>query len=170
MPLLHPAMRKVLLILSLMAVVSLAVAADLEAGHAAYVIHDGQALLTDKDPDSAVLEKLKTHHAYTIVQISGNWAQVKGASTTGWIYQGNLSREEPPDVNTSSFKTQASETSLNAAARGLDDDAKAYASRKDEAESANDVVWMEKQNDVISKADVRAYMKEHKLGEYGGGQ
>ncbi len=163
-------MRKVLLTLGLMTVVSLAVAADLEAGHSAYVIHDGQALLADKDPDSATLEKLKTHHAYIVVQISGNWAQLKGGSATGWIYQGNLSREEPVDVNTSSFKTEASETSLNAAARGLDDDAKGYADRKGEAESAHDVVWMEEQNDAISKADVRAYLKEHKLGEYEGGQ
>lgn len=145
-------------------------AAEVEVDHSAYVIHDGQKLLADKDPDAATVAKLKAHRAYKVVQISGNWVQLKTDSGTGWVYRANLSRDEPPDVNTSSFKTEASSTTLNAAARGLDDDAKAYASRKDEAESASDVVWMEKQNDAISRDDVEAYMKEHKLGEYGGGK
>jgi hypothetical protein len=163
-------MRKVLFLLGLLAAVSLAAAAELEAGHTAYVIHDGQPLLADKDPDSGTVAKLKSHHEYTVVQISGRWVQLKAGSATGWVYEGNLSREEPPDVNDSGFSTEASATTLNAAARGIDDDAKGYASRKGEAESANDVVWMEQENDAISKDDVRAYLKDHKLGEYSGGQ
>jgi len=163
-------MRKFLLLAVLLTAVSLAAAAELEAGHSAYVIHDGQPLLADKDPDAAAVAKLKTHHEYTVVQISGRWVELKAGSATGWVYEGNLSREEPPDVNNSAFSTQASPTTLSAAARGIDDDAKGYADRKGEAESANDVVWMEQENDAISKDDVRAYLKEHKLGEYSGGK
>ncbi len=164
-------MRKVLLLaIGCLAAVSFAAAADLEAGHSAYVIHDGQPLLADKDPDASTVAKLKTHHEYPVIQISGKWVQLKAGSATDWVYAGNLSRDEPPDVNTSSFKTDASATTLSAAARGIDDDAKGYADRKGETESANDVVWMEQENDAISKADVRAYLKEHKLGEYSGGK
>jgi len=159
-------MRKALLIMSLFAAISSASAADVEAGHSAYVIHDGQPLLADKDPDSATLAKLKTHKEYDVVAISGKWAQLKAGSNTGWIYIGNLSRDEPPDVNTSSLQTEASSTSLNAAARGLDNDAKVYANRKGEAASADDISWMEQQNDAVTKDDVKAYLKEHKLGEY----
>jgi hypothetical protein len=163
-------MRKVFFLLSLLAAVSLGAAAELEAGHSAYVIRDGQPLLADKDPDAGTVTKLKAHHEYTVVQISGKWVELKAGSVTGWVYEGNLSRDEPPDVNTSGFSTEASATTLNAAARGIDDDAKGYANRKGEAESAQDVIWMEHENDAISKDDVRAYLKEHKLGEYSGGQ
>jgi len=164
-------MRKILCLVGLLAAVSLAAAAELEAGHTAYVIHDGQPLLADKDPDADTVTKLKSHHEYTVVVIDGRWAELKTDSgKTGWVYEGNLSREEPPDVNDSGFSTEASTTTLNAAARGIDDDAKGYASRKGEAESADDVVWMEQENDAISKDDVQAYLKDHKLGEYGGGQ
>lgn len=147
-----------------------AVAADVEAGHSAYVIRDGQPLLADKDPDAAVVTKLKSHKAYPVLDLSGKWAHVQAGSASGWIYIGNLSREEPPDINTSSFSTEASATTLSAAARGLDNDAKGYAGRKGEAASADDVVWMEQQNDAVSRADVQAYLKEHKLGEYAEGK
>jgi hypothetical protein len=151
-------------------VVSLATAAELEAGHSAYVIHDGQPLLSDKDPDSSTVTKLKSHHEYAVVAIDGKWVQLKTDSATGWVYVGNVQRDEPPEVNDSGFKTDASATTLNAAARGIDDDAKGYANRKGEAESANDVIWMEQENDAITKDDVRAYLKDHQLGEYGAGK
>jgi hypothetical protein len=163
-------MRKVLFLLGLLAAISVAAAAELEAGHSAYVIHDGQPLLSDKDPDASAVTKLKSHHEYTVVQISGKWAQLQAGSSTGWVYVGNLSRDEPPDVNTSGFSSQASATTLSAAARGIDDDAKGYADRKGETESANDVIWMEKENDAIGKDEVRAYLKEHKLGDYSEGK
>lgn len=164
-------MGKMVLALALAAGLSLAArAADVEAGHSAYVIRDGQPLLGDKDPDAAVVTKLKSHHAYTVLAISGKWAQLKSGSSTGWIYIGNLSRDEPPDVNTSSFSTSASATTLSAAARGLDNDAKGYANRKGEAASADDVAWMEQQNDAVSPDGVRDYLKAHKLGEYSEGK
>jgi len=162
---------KMQLALALAAGISVAAfAADLEAGHSAYAIRDGQPLLADKDPDAVVVGKLKSHHEYTVLAMSGNWAQLKAGSATGWVYVGNLSREEPPDVNTSAFSTQASATTLSAAARGLDDDAKGYADRKGEVQSAADVAWMEQQNDAVGPGDVKAYLKEHKLGEYSGGK
>jgi hypothetical protein len=163
-------MRKTLFALALVAAVSLAMAAELEAGHSAYVIRDGQPLLADKDPDAAAVAKLKSHHEYTVIQISGKWAQLQAGTATGWVYVGNLSRDEPPDVNSSSLSTEASATTLSAAARGIDNDAKDYANRKGEAESADDVVWMEQQNDAIGKDSVTAYLKEHKLGEYSEGK
>ena len=163
-------MRKVFLVIGLLAAVSFAAAAELEAGHSAYVIHDGQPLLADKDPDAATVTKLKAHHEYDVIQISGKWVQLKTGTATGWVYEGNLSRDEPPDVNTSAFKTDASATTLSAAARGLDDDAKGYANRKGEAASADDVVWMEKENDAISNTAVTDYLKAHKLGEYSEGK
>ena len=162
---------KMLLALALAAGISIvAMAADLEEGHSAYAIRDGQALLADKDPDAAAVGKLKSHHAYTVLAISGKWVQLKSGSATGWVYAGNLSREEPPDVNTSSFSTDASATTLSAAARGLDNDAKGYAGRKGEAASADDVVWMEQQNDAVGPDGVKDYLKAHKLGEYSGGK
>ena len=164
-------MRKVLVLLGLLASVSLmAAAAELEVGHSAYAIRDGQPLLADKDPDAAAVAKLKSHHEYTVIEVSGKWVQLKAGSTTGWVYAGNLSRDEPPDVNTSGLSTEASATTLSAAARGIDDDAKSYADRKGEAESADDVVWMEHENDAIGKDDVQAYLKDHKLGEYSEGK
>ena len=164
-------MRKVLILAGLLVAISLgAMAAELEAGHSAYAIRDGQPLLADKDPDAATVAKLKSHHEYTVLLISGKWAQLKAGSSTGWVYEGNLSRDEPPEVNTSGLSTEASATTLSAAARGIDNDAKGYADRKGEAESAGDVVWMEQENDAIGKDEVRAYLKEHKLGEYSEGK
>jgi len=159
-------MRKLIFILGVFALVSLATAAEIEAGHSVYVIHDGQPLLADKDPDANTVTKLKTHHEYEVVTVSGKWVQLKAGTNTGWVYSGNVSRDEPPEVNTSTLKTEASSTTLNAAARGLDNDAKSYAKRQGNGASASDVIWMEQQNDAISKAEVKAYLKEHKLGEY----
>jgi hypothetical protein len=165
-------MRKFFLgcLLAVVASLGFVLAEEVEAGHSAYALHDGQPLLADKSPDARPVGKLKAHHEYTVSEISGKWAKIKIDPAEGWVYLGNLSRDEPPDVNTSAFHTEASGTSLTAAARGLDDDAKQYASRKDEAESARQIVWMEQQNDAISKSDVKNYLKEHHLGEYGGGQ
>jgi hypothetical protein len=163
-------MRKILCLVGLLAAVSVAVAADLEAGHSAYVIHDGQPLLSDKDPDSSTVMKLKAHHEYAVVAISGRWVQLKAGTATGWVYAGNVQRDEPPEVNDSNFKTDASATTLNAAARGIDDDAKGYANRKGESESANDVIWMEQENDAVSKDEVHDYLKAHNLGDYSGGK
>lgn len=165
-------MKKPLLgaLLAVVASLSFVLAEDVVAGHSAYVLHDGQPLLADKSPDAATVAKLKARHEYTVSEISGKWAKIKTDSAEGWVYLGNLSREEPPSVNTSSFHTDTSDTSLTAAARGLDDDAKQYASRQGKEESAHQIVWMEQQNDAISKSDVRDYLKEHHLGEYGGGQ
>ncbi len=167
-----PRMRKLLLgcLLVVTTSLGLVLAEEVATGHSAYVLHDGQPLLADKSPDAAAVGKLKAHQEYTVAEIDGKWAKIKTGSVEGWVYVGNLSREEPPDVNTSSFHTDTSETSLTAAARGLDDDAKQYASRKDEAASARQIVWMEEQNDAISKSDVKVYLKEHHLGEYGGDQ
>ncbi len=162
----HRLMKRLIFMLGLLAMISVAWAADLEAGKSTYVIHDGQALLADKDPDAAVVTKLKTHKEYDVLAISGKWAQLKAGSSTGWVYIGNLSRDEPPDINTSKMSTEASATTLNAAARGLDNDAKGYASRKGEGAAASDVVWMENENASVTKADVKAYLQEHKLGEY----
>ena len=163
-------MRKFLCLAGLLAAVSVAVAADLEAGKSAYVIHDGEPLLAEKDPDAGIVTKLKSHHEYMVVAISGRWIELKAGTATGWVYQGNVQRDEPPEVNDSGFKTDASATTLNAAARGIDDDAKGYANRKGETESANDVIWMEEQNDAISKSEVTDYLKAHNLGEYSGGK
>jgi len=165
-------MRKFFLgcLLLAMAFLSFVLAEEIEAGHGAYVLHDGESLLADKSPDAAPVAKLKARHEYSVIEVSGKWAKIKTDSAEGWVYRGNLSREKPPEVNTSVFHTEASDTKLTAAARGLDDDAKQYANRKDEAASAHQIVWMEEQNDAISKSDVKAYLKEHHLGEYGGGQ
>jgi len=157
-------------LLALIVSLGLVLAEEVEAGHSAYVLHDGEPLLADKSPDATALAKLKARHEYNVTEISGKWAKIKTDSTEGWVYRGNLSREEPPEVNNSVFHTEASDTKLTAAARGLDDDAKQYASRKDEMASAHQIVWMEQQNDAISKSDVKAYLKEHHLGEYGDGQ
>jgi hypothetical protein len=164
-------MRKLFLgcLATIVASLGLALAEEVAAGHSAYVLHDGQPLLADKSPDADTVAKLKAHHEYTVTEISGKWAKIKTDSAEGWVYSGNLSREEPPDVNTSVFHTDASDTSLTAAARGLDDDAKRYASRQGKEESAHQIAWMEQQNDAISKSDVKDYLKEHHLGEYGGG-
>lgn len=165
-------MRKLFLgsLILLVASLGLVLAEEVQAGHSAYVLHDGEPLLADKSPDAATVANLKTHHEYEVGEISGKWAKIKAGEATGWVYIGNLSREEPPDVNNSAFHTEASETKLTAAARGLADEAKDYASRKGETESAQQIVWMEKQNAEISRADVKAYLKEHHLGEYGAGQ
>jgi len=165
-------MRKIFLGSMLALAVSLGViwAEEVQAGHSAYVLHDGEPLLADKSPDAGTVTKLKARHEYTVSEISGKWAKIKAGSAEGWVYLGNLSREEPPEVNTSAFHTETSDTQLTAAARGLDDDARQYASRQGKGASAKQIAWMEEQNDSISKADVKAYLKEHHLGEYGGGQ
>src|SRR6187402_1493197 len=109
-------MKKLLLSFALaLSLPALAGAAEVEAGSGAYVNIDGQPLLADKSPDAATVDKLKAHQKYTVVTISGKWAQINSGKATGWVYIGNLSPKDTPRVNNSAFETKADGTQLTAA-------------------------------------------------------
>ena len=143
-----------------------ALAFALEAGGSAFTKKQSTPLLAAPQREAAATGTLPWGAKVKIVAMQGLWAQVALDTKKGWVFAGNLSADKPPAENKSELPATASDTTAATAARPLSQAAKDYASRKDQASSAADVEWMETAADAVTAAEVQAYMKENKKGDY----
>ena len=144
-----------------------ALAFALEAGGSAFTKKQSPPLLAAAQRDAASTGTLPWGTKVKIVALQGLWAQVATDTKKGWVFAGNLAADKPPAENKSDLlPATASDTTAATAARPLSQAAKDYANRKDQASSAADVEWMEAAADAVTAADVQAYMRENKKGDY----
>jgi len=125
-----------------------------------------QEVYTQKNNGGEVVAKLGFAEKVKVLETDGRWVKVESRERKmGWIYSGSLGTEPPPSDNKNN--TGAAAGSESNAARGLSDEAKKYAERSSIPDAAEQVEWMEQENDKVTQETVRDYMKEKQLGEFG---
>ncbi|HVU17989.1 MAG TPA: hypothetical protein VHD32_13770 [Candidatus Didemnitutus sp.] len=111
--------------------------------------------------------KLNYRQQVRIDKVDGKWLHITAAATTGWVFSGNLTDTLPAEVkNSNGYGLNASQTSVSAASRGLSEGGNDYANRHNLGQARVDLDWLNKQTAAMTDAEVTAYLKEHKKGEY----
>ncbi len=126
-------------------------------------------LLETPNPEAKAVGKAKWNEPLSVEEQKGRWMKVSGKNGDGWVYCGAVSRRELEGENKNDMSSGGGVTAA-AASRGLTGTAEEYADRHDSGEVAKQVTWAEKLSAGISKEEARAYLKEHKLGEFAGGK
>ncbi len=122
----------------------------------------------EPNPSASVAAKLKFSEKAAVIAEQGRWLQIKTSSgKTGWVYSGNVGDRRPPEENKADLLAPSSGVNTSAAARGLSAAGLEYAERHGEQNAAEALAWVERQNAAVKPADVTAFMKKNKLGEYG---
>jgi hypothetical protein len=127
-------------------------------------------LLESATPTAKVLAKANWNEAMSVLTREGRWIKVDAQDGSGWVYQGNVAVEKLPEENKNDLAIKNSSLNATAAGRGLTAAANDYADRNDHGEVAAQLKWAENLNAGVTKEDAKAYLKNHKLGEYGGAQ
>ena len=157
---------KTLLQASLLALACTASAA-LAPGGTGYTKKASTDLLASGERSAKVVATLPMSTKVKIVAQSDRWLQVESPSGKGWIYSGNLSEDKPAVERQGSFAAvSAQEATASIATRPLDAQAREYAKRQGKGDAASDIIWMERQADSVSAAQVTAYLKSAKKGEF----
>lgn len=141
--------------------------AELAPGGSGYTKKASVEVLAAADRSAKVVATLPNSTKVKIVGQSGRWLQVESSAGKGWVYSGNLSEDKPPVEREGSFAAvSAQEATASIAARPLDAQARAYATRQGKGDAASDIIWMERQADSVTNAQVTAYLKSARKGEF----
>lgn len=141
--------------------------AALTAGGAAYTKKYETNLLAEPSPLAAVTGKLAFGRALKVNEARGAWFKVADGAKTGWVFAGNLSEAKPAEGRgLDGLGVSASNTTATAAARPLTPAADDYAVRRNLANARDDLNWLLAQCHGITAADVEAFLKEQKKGEF----
>jgi len=145
-----------------------------------YVTSENAELKSDSSSSSATIVELNRGAELTLVTKSGRWYQVTTESnTTGWIYRGKVSEDEPEIEETdedegslggllgglsgSDINADAADSSRSI--RGLSPEAKEYAQSTGTPQQSQDAL-----DSVISRKvkeqEIDQFLKQGKIGEY----
>ena len=145
-----------------------------------YVTSENAKLKSESSNSSATVVELKRGSELTLVSKKGRWYQVfTEENTTGWIYRGKVSEEEPEIEETdddegglggllgglsgSDINADAADSSRSI--RGLSPEAKEYAQSTGTPKQSQDAL-----DSVISrkvaKQEIDQFLKQGKIGEY----
>ncbi len=161
----HPVFRFWPAVLLLAAVV--VAKAALTPGDTAYTKRYKTTLLAEPSPMATSTGELPLGRQLKIVEMKGNWLRVSAGPTGGWVFAGSLTDTKPSESKgTDGNVLLASATTATAANRPLSEEANAYAARRNLGSARVDLDWLQLQCKGISAADVEAYLKAHKKGEY----
>ncbi|HRE82772.1 MAG TPA: hypothetical protein PLN52_17135 [Opitutaceae bacterium] len=136
-------------------------------GDTAYAKRADTSLLAEPNALAASAGKAGFAEALNVIEVRGAWLQVKGKTSRGWIFQGNVDDDKPtlaPAAGLTSL--DASSTNTVAAARPLSEAGSAYASRHQAGNARDDLNWLEATAAKTKSTDVDAYLKTNKKGEY----
>lgn len=151
----------------LVALAGLLAVAAIEKGGKVYAKRNDTPLLTEPRKLDSVAGKVAFAEVLTIEEINGTWLKVKARKVGGWIFQGNVAAQKPSQAPSEGLTTvAANETNTAAAARPLADAAEAYVTRHDAGESKADVEWLDATAAALDPAEIEAYLRNNRKGEY----
>lgn len=142
-------------------------AAALTPGGTAYTKKFETNLLAEPSPLAAVKATIPLGRALKVSEARGAWFRVADGGQSGWVFSGNLSETKP--VASKGFDglgLQASQTSATAAARPLTPAGEEYAATKNLGAARDDLNWLISECGAITPAQIEAFLKEQKKGEY----
>jgi hypothetical protein len=141
--------------------------AALAAGGIAFTKRNETKLLAEPNPLAAVSAKVGFAKQLRVEETRGAWLRVSEGANTGWVFAGNISDAAIKEgTGSAGLALNASATTVTAAARGLSDEAVAYASNHKLVNAREDLNWLLEQSAAVSADDVENFLKEKKLGEY----
>lgn len=150
----------------LLAAVAVAEAA-LTAGGTAYTKRYKTTLLAEPSPLAKPTGELALGRKLKIVELRGSWLRVSDGPNGGWVFAGSLSDTKPEEIKGSDGNVLlASATTATAANRPLGPEAEAYADRRNLGAARDDLNWLLAQSKSVTPADVEAYLKAQKKGEF----
>lgn len=159
----NPRLRLVALLLA----TSLPLGAAFTTGGTAYTKRVETNLLVEPAPLAGVAGRVAFGRTLKIKEVRGAWLKVADGATVGWVFAGNLSESKPTEgKGLDGLGLQASQTSATAAARPLTPAANDYATQHNLTEARDDLNWLIAQCSAIDDAQVEAFLKEQKKGEY----
>jgi hypothetical protein len=141
--------------------------AALTAGGTGYTKRQETTLLAEPSALAAPAGKLAFGRAVKIQEARGTWLRVNDGPLAGWVFAGNLSEIKPAEgKGLDGLGLSASATTATAAARPLTPAADDYAARRNLTSARDDLNWLLAQCRTITPAQVEAFLKEQKKGEY----
>jgi hypothetical protein len=161
-----PHLRRVL-IAGLVGCVALSGVAALKKGDKAWSKRNETPLLSEPSPLAAPAGVVGFAEELKVEEVRGVWVRVQGGETSGWVFQGNVAEDKPSAAPPAGLTTlSASDTDTAAAARPLTAVGSEFAARHGATDAADDLQWLEQQSAEVKAADVDAYLRENKKGEY----
>lgn len=144
-----------------------ALPAALAPGSTAYAKKSETNLLAEPAPLAAVTGKVTLGRALKVSEVRGVWLKVADGATAGWVFNGNVTDTKPAEgKGVDGLGLQASQTSATAAARPLTPAANDYAAQHNLGNAREDLNWLLTQCGGITPAQVDAFLKEQKKGEF----
>jgi uncharacterized protein YgiM (DUF1202 family) len=141
--------------------------AALAPGGTAYTKKLETNLLAEPSPFAAVTGKAAYGRALKVQEARGTWFRVADGAAAGWVFGGNLSETKPAESKgLDGLGLAASSTSATAAARPLTPAANDYATQRNLGAARDDLNWLLAQCHAITPAQVEAFLREQKKGEY----
>lgn len=141
--------------------------AALSAGGTAYTKRVETNLLAEPAPLAAVKSRVAFGRKLKIEEAKGAWLRVSDGPAAGWVFAGNLSETKPAEgKGLDGLGLAASSTTATAAARPLTPAADDYAARRNLTNARDDLNWLLAQCHALQPAEVEAFLKEQRKGEY----
>ncbi len=141
--------------------------AALTPGGTAYTKRYKTTLLAEPSPMASPTGELAFGRQLKIVEMKGNWLRVSDGPTGGWVFAGSLTDSKPAETKGADGNVLlASATTATAANRPLSEEANAYAARRNLGSARVDLDWLQAQCKGVTAADVDAFLKAQKKGEY----
>jgi uncharacterized protein YgiM (DUF1202 family) len=146
--------------------------ARLASAEILYVKTPNTELKSSTAANATVLAKLPAGAAVNVTSKQGSWVQGNVAGKSGWIYKFKLSTSKPSSggnllAGLGGGGASAREGSTAASIRGLSPTSEKYAGRVNIGpQHVGMVKHMESMK--VSPAEVERFLKEGKLGEFGG--
>jgi hypothetical protein len=146
---------------------SVGLQAALTTGGIAYTKRLKTKLLAEPKPMAEATGEVGFNKELKISTVQGAWLQVSSDSASGWVFNGNVSATKPEIViGADGVPLAATTTTASAAARPLTPAANDYAKANGMTNARDDLNWLVETSAGVTDDDVRAYMQEHKRGEY----
>ena len=159
----HPTLRAAALLLA----AGTAASAALSPGGTAYTKKLETSLLAEPSPMAAVTGKVGFGRPLKVGEARGAWLKVADGAAAGWVFAGNLSETQPTSgTGMDGLGLQASQTTATAAARPLTPAGNDYAAAHNLGHAREDLNWLIAQCGAVTPAQVEAFLKEQKKGEF----
>jgi len=158
------------------AAAALAVASTALAAGGMQWIRRPAKLHADRSASAPVVGRARVGDRAIVLERAGSWRKVSVGGSRGWVHRSRLTKRKPSRDTVAEGNVlatgdlQVARMDSAAGIRGLQPEAKQYAAYKGITQDVQDSVdRLDALSKTIRSAELQAFMKSGKLGEYSGG-